>query len=192
MNIAVTGNFLSGKSTFSKLLAEELGYFYFDSDKFISELYKKDDIRKKIIDNFGDNIYIGLNIQKSVLSEIVFNSEKLLRKLESIFHPLVEAEVQRLIKDSLKGNVFEIPLLYEKNFQIYMDLSILVLSDENLCLSRAENRGFTKDDYIKRSVFFMDNKEKLNFKPLIVDNNGDLKSLKVKTKLVSEMIKNQI
>lgn len=192
MNIGVTGNFLSGKSSLSKILASYLGYFYFDSDKYISDLYKNNEIRKKIIDNFGDNIYIKDNIQKSVLSEIVFNSGKLLRKLESIVHPLVEAEVQRLIKDSLKGNVFEIPLLYEKNFHKYMDLSILVLSDKNECINRAEKRGFTKDDYLKRTVFFMSKKEKLKFNPLIVENNGDFQSLDKKTKIISEMIKNQI
>ncbi len=181
MNIAVTGGFLSGKTTLARLLAKKLHCRFFSCDDFVRELYKKKSVRKKVLDTFGEKMYVGGLLQKDQLSRLVFKSEEPLRKLESIIHPLVEAEIVRQAAGRSKSTVFEIPLLYEKGLNRWMDVCVLVWSAKKTCLSRAKLRGFTKKDYEMRTRFQWDTRKKKQWRPWVVKNQGDLKTLDQKS-----------
>ena len=52
MIIGLTGGIASGKSTVSKYLREK-GYQIFDADKIAKDLTNEDNIKNKIVENFG-------------------------------------------------------------------------------------------------------------------------------------------
>jgi len=197
MNIGVTGCFLSGKTTLSRLLAEKLGFRLFSCDDFVQKLYRKKAVRKKVLDIFGKGCYKGHVLQKELLSQLVFQSPKLLRKLESIIHPLVEAEIirQSQTTNHSQCTVFEIPLLYEKGLNRLMDVCILVWSDKKNCLWRAKLRGFTKKDYEMRTQFQWNASRKKRLRlckrwnPWIIANQGDLKMLELKSSILAESLR---
>lgn len=178
MNIGVTGNFLSGKSSFAKMLSEETGFELFDSDAFVRSLYTKLKIKKIIVDNFGQSVYKGKELQKKVLSDLVFNSADNLLKLESIIHPYVEKEIRKKAGNPSKNTVFEIPLLYEKKLQELMDLCILVVCRPEICIKRAEKRGYSEKNYLERVSCQLDESHKRAMNPLVVTNEGGLNDLK--------------
>jgi len=177
MNIAVTGLFLSGKSTFSKILSKKLEYEYFDSDEYVHNLYKQEKIIKKIVDNFGNSIYKENKFQKKILSDLVFSSLENLRKLESIIIPEVKKEIIRLVKDTSRDLIFEVPLLYENALDSLMDFSILVMCSEVESLKRAHKRGYSKKDFFERIKYFMNDQQKLGKNPIIVKNEGSINNL---------------
>ena len=189
MKIGVTGRFLSGKSTFSKMLAKETGFQLFSSDAYVHDLYKKEEIRKIIVDNFGESVYKGSELQSRVLSDLVFNSEENLRRLESIIHPWVEIEVRKITGDSHTDTILEIPLLYEKNLQDLMDVCILVTSDSKICIDRAAKRGFSREDFYKRSHFQMDEQQKILNNPIIVRNDGGIQDLQNEVSRIVSLLK---
>ena len=188
MNIGVTGRFLSGKSTVSHMLAEMLGVGLFDSDGFVAELYKKETIKKIIIDNFGESVYKDNTFQAKVLADIVFQSKDKLHRLESIIHPLVIKKISEIAQPG-KSTVFEIPLLYEKKIHPLMNINILVITSLEKCLERAFNRGFSREEVIKRNQFFLSDEEKIKLNPFIVDNNEGLEQLKIKVKTIADSIR---
>ncbi|EKD27967.1 MAG: hypothetical protein ACD_79C00483G0002 [uncultured bacterium] len=188
MNIGITGKFLSGKTTFSKLLAEELAWDLFSCDAYVEELYKINSVRKIIIDTFGENVYKDNSIQKKVLSGIVFDSKENLEKLESIIIPLVEAEIKKRINYNSK-TVFEIPLLYEKQLQHLMDVCILMVCSAKTCMTRTKLRNFSEEDYLKRSSRFLSDEEKENLGALVVVNEGSLEKLKSEAKRIAGLIR---
>lgn len=190
MNIGVTGKFLSGKSSFAKMLADETCFELFDSDAFVHLLYKKAKIKKIIVDNFGRSVYKGAELQKKVLSDLVFNSVENLLKLESIIHPYVEKEIRKKAGNPLKNTIFEIPLLYEKKLQHLMDLCILVMCNQEICIKRANKRGYSKKDYLERMHFQLDESHKLVMNPVIVINEGGLDDLKRQALRTASIIKN--
>ena len=190
MNVGVTGNFLSGKTTFSQMLSQVLNYEYFNCDHFVHELYKKETIQKIIVDNFGKNLYKGNEIQKNELAEIVFGSKKCLRKLESIVHPFVESEVIERVKDHSKDHLFEVPLLFETKINQWMDVCILVVCDKQICLQRAPQRNITAQEFEKRIQFQMNDEDRKKKNPIIVQNEGQLEDLEREVQRVAKIITN--
>ena len=199
MNIGVTGGFLSGKSTLSRSLADKLHCELFSCDDFVRTLYRKKVVRKKILDTFGERLYKGSVLQKDQLSQLAFQSEEQLRKLEAIIHPLVEAEIIRKTSQKkttvhddskrIKHTIFEIPLLYETGMNRWMDECVLVLSDKKTCSTRAKLRGFTKKDFELRTRFQWEARKKKQWNPWIVKNQGDKNALKQQASLLAKTLK---
>ncbi|MBN2145454.1 MAG: dephospho-CoA kinase [Candidatus Aureabacteria bacterium] len=188
MNVGVTGGFSSGKSTFAFLLSKKLKYHFFSCDDFIKGLYKKKTLRKIMIDKFGHQLYKRGILQKRLLSELVFNSEESLRKLESIIHPIVESEIKKRVTSVPANTVFEIPLLYEKNYQTLMDLCVLVVCNREKQLERALNRGFSKKEFNRRIRFQLSDRDKIKREPVVVMNNDSIHDLKQEVLRVTNLI----
>lgn len=187
MNIAVTGSFLSGKSTFARFLAEFLEWEYFSCDDFINELYTLKEIQKKIVDNFGKKTYFNNIIQKKYLSDLVFKSQKNLNTLENILYPLLFSTIEKRIENKIP-TVYEVPLLYEKGLHKKMDYCILVKGDSQKIAGRARLRGYDLSEVKKRLNYQSDDSEKEKYKPIIVNNNRTIIDLKQEAFRVSRLL----
>jgi dephospho-CoA kinase len=151
-----------------------MDFDFFSCDECVRALYGRDDVRKNIVDTFGENVYTGGKLRKEVLSNLAFSSRSSLDRLESIILPLVESEIRKKVVDPSGNTVFEIPLLYERDLDSRMDRNILVCCNPSICRERAKRRGFTESDYRLRSRFQWDDAEKKRKNPLIVRNEGSL------------------
>lgn len=191
MKIGVTGQFLSGKSEFSKYLSVFLGYELFNSDEYVADLYKKAEVKKKIVDSFGKMVYKDGQIQKKILSQIVFSSADKLQQLELLLLPYVELEIKRIVGDGDRQVLFEIPLLYEKGLNQLMDCCMLVICDHQKKIERALKRGFNEEDLNQRLKFQWSDEQKKTYHPVIVENQLDLNHLKNTALAVAKDIKNK-
>lgn len=73
MTIFVTGKSGSGKSSFARLLAEDLGYKYIDVDKIGHSIYEDKSVLDAVVDIFGKDILIDGVFDRKSLGRKLFN-----------------------------------------------------------------------------------------------------------------------
>ena len=182
MIIGITGSIGSGKTTVAKLFskhhfniinADEIGHSVLKNNLFI---------KKKLIENFGNEI-LGKNkrIDREELGKIVFNDKRKLKKLNSIMHPVIFSEIKnrahRIIKKygTRAKIIIDAPLLLETNVKKIVDHVIVVQAEIEKITER--NKKFSKDNIKKISEFQMPMYEKIKYADFIIYNNGDFKNL---------------
>lgn len=188
LKIAVTGNIGSGKSAFVRFI-EEAGYNVINADELSKNILAVDlNIRKKIIEAFGNKSYQDGKPNKKFLAETVFNDQQNLRTLEAILHPEVIKKSIHLMDEQLKNNqaVFlEAALIYEADMEKYFDYVVLITADRDIRFQRKKLSGnYTEEQFAKREGMQIPEDEKKKRADFIFSNNSDLAALKQKVKLL--------
>ena len=89
LKIGLTGGIGAGKTTVAHLFSE-LGVPIYNSDAKAKELMVANtELKKKLIQSFGNETFNGGQLNRRYLSELVFNSKDLLNKLNALVHPYV-------------------------------------------------------------------------------------------------------
>jgi dephospho-CoA kinase len=96
--VGLTGNIATGKSVVMRLAAER-GALVIDADRVVHELLDGDEaIQQEVIAAFGPEVRLpDGRIDRAALGRIVFGDPQKLRRLESITHPAVRAEIARRV-----------------------------------------------------------------------------------------------
>lgn len=112
--IAVTGGIGSGKSVVCRML-HELGYRVYDCDSRAKELMdSSDSIKKSIACSISEEVITDAGIDRSRLSEIVFNDIEKLAVLNGIVHRHVLDDICRWSYESTDKVAFiETAILYQ-------------------------------------------------------------------------------
>lgn len=176
MKIAITGTIGSGKTEVSNYIRSK-GYYVFDADKTNSILLNKGNLGYLEVKKHFPEVFDGDDLNKARLASIVFSDSNKKRELESIMHPLILDEMN---KESSKYDIFfaEIPLLFEVNWDSYFDISILVVSDDDVVIDRlVKYRGLTVQNAKMRIANQMSVREKIKRADEIIYNNSDLTDL---------------
>ena len=171
MKIAITGTIGSGKTEASNYLRSK-GYDVFDCDE----------VNRNILDTraydllFSDfeECFEGEELNKTKLSEVIFNDINKKEKLEAILHPLI---LEQLLNRNDNPLFAEVPLLFEVGWDSYFDQTLLIVSDEDLALLRLENRGISRNEALNRIKNQMPVEEKIKKATRIIYNNGSLSEL---------------
>lgn len=140
--VAVTGGIGTGKTTVSKLF-EKIGIPVFNSDEIAKELMHNDkQLQAEIIKVFGDESYINNELNRAYLSDVVFNDEALLDKINSIVHPYVAKEFnQWLLNQKSDYILYESAIIFENNSEDVFDKIICVIAPEEDVISRVMKRN---------------------------------------------------
>ncbi|MBC8756179.1 dephospho-CoA kinase [Kordia sp. YSTF-M3] len=89
MIVGLTGGIGSGKTTIAKMF-HELGVSIYIADIEAKKLmHTSEAIKKELIAAFGKETYVNGELNRSYLSNIVFNQPKELQKINAIVHPRV-------------------------------------------------------------------------------------------------------
>ena len=188
--VAVTGGIGAGKTTVSNLF-EKIGIPVFNSDKIAKELMHNDkQLKSDIIKAFGDESYINNELNRAYLSDIVFNDETLLNKINSIVHPQVEKEFnQWLLNQQSKYIIYESAIIFENNSEDLFDKIICVIAPEEDVISRVMKRNsFSRDKVISIISNQLPDQVKINKADYIIENinKSDLtdRVLEIHTKII--------
>jgi dephospho-CoA kinase len=150
--IGITGSVGMGK-TFVLNLFKFHNIITFNADQEVARLLKEKKIIKKIAAVFP-SVVNDHNIDKAALAEIVFNDKLMLKKLENIIHPIVKRSVLRFIARSKARHkkiiAIEVPLLFEKSYQKFFDVVIVVSSPGFIQKRRLLKRPSITLDKIKQ------------------------------------------
>ena len=152
IKIGITGGIGSGKSVVSSLLRmNKIPVYVADTEsKRLSDTSPV--IRKKLVDLFGNDIYVNDMLDRKRLASFVFSNEHVLKKVNEIIHPVVKKDFQTWEKQQ-KGTMcaIESAILFESGFDKTVDMVLLVYAPVELRLTRAMVRdGATEADIMKR------------------------------------------
>jgi dephospho-CoA kinase len=182
--VAVTGTIASGKTTFANSLGK-MGALVLNADKHaISQLEKNKPVYAKITKKFaGKSLNPDKTINKAFLARKIFSNKKLRIWLENIIHPYVLKKFKTEIsKTNKKIIICDIPLLFEKNLADWFHLTVCVNAESKIRFKRAQKKGWTKNQFYKRSKNQLPGSEKMLKADINIDNSGTLPDLNKKAK----------
>ena len=186
MIIGVTGTIGSGKSTVCNIV-RNLGYEVIDADAIHHELMEVGNVSYNDVVNSFENKILNEDktINRSVLRNIILNSKEKKEESERISFANILSKMQEYSKG--KNIIFwEVPLLFEAGWDQYVDLSIVVISDENTIINRVMKRSGLSVDEVKKFINTqMPVNEKIKKANYILENNTDMVEL---TRRVSDLI----
>ncbi len=188
--IAVTGGIASGKTLVSNWFADkDLRVLY--ADKIAHDVLEQPEVKSELKNIFGKEIFSENKVDRSKLGKIIFDNESLRKKLNSIVHPQVFAEMNEIIMLAEdKYLVFEIPLLFELGLQNAFDLTINVSARTELRIKRILDRdGITQDEARKRIASQMSEFDKQKLADINIANDGEINELYSKLENLLPLIK---
>ena len=177
--IGVTGGLATGKTTVACLFSEK-GAIKIDADAIGHQILKEDNnIKKRIVNLFGEKILTDANIDRVKLRQEVFLDAERLRKLNDIMHPAIIERVREKINCFEEGTLLiDAPLLIETGLQEDVDVLIVVTASYETQVKRVHERGLTEEEARKIINSQMPISEKLQFADYVIDNDGDLNKTK--------------
>lgn len=180
--IGVTGGIGSGKSTFSKMLAEKLAARLFDADAASRELLEHDpEVRRRITSELFAEAYTPDGLpDRAAIRRLVFQDPAAKARLESILHPRIRERWTQLAeecRESATDLVVEIPLLFETSAEHFFDRIVTVACSPETQLARTAARGLPRDqaESIIRNQIPLDKKSALAH--FVIWNDGLLANL---------------
>lgn len=189
MIVGLTGGIVSGKSTVAKMF-KDLGAKIIDADKLGHKvILPHKPAWVKIVKLFGrDVLKEDLSIDRKKLGKIVFNDEKLLKKLNEITHPeiikLIKREINLAKNSTCKDGkeeilIVEAALIYEAKIDNLMDKIIVVYVEEEEQIKRLKKRdNLSAKEALKRVKSQMSINKKIKFADYIIDNSNSLDKTK--------------
>ena len=153
IKVAITGGIGTGKTTISSMFSDN-GVPVFNSDDIAKEIMNKNSLlRNEIITAFGDKAYDENKLNREYISDLVFNNETLLKKINSIVHPYVTEEFNSWIeKQESKYIIYESAIIFENQAEDFFDKIICVTSSEENVISRIIKRNNFSVDKIKSII----------------------------------------
>lgn len=175
LKIGLTGGIGSGKSTVANLFKAK-SIDVIDLDQIARDVVEPGTIAiKEIAEHFGKTVLLeNGSLNRKKLGDIVFNNAKEKAWLESLLHPLIHAQQELIIEQSLSPYiVIEIPLLVENKRQNDVDRVLLIQSDKKKQIERAILRGKQTEEQIKNIIALQATEEqRKKVADDIIENNG--------------------
>ena len=164
--IGLTGGIGVGK-TFVSEIFQKMGYSVFLADLHAKKcMHESHDLKIKIKQNFGNEIYQKGVLQNNRLADIVFNDTKKLQELNNLVHPFVQKYFEAWCKNQQSKFVIkEAAILFESEAHKGLDGVICVSAPFQKRIERVMKRdNCTKEDVIKRieNQMLQEKKEKLS------------------------------
>lgn len=191
--IGITGGIASGKSTVSSYL-RELGQIVIDADEVVHDLQKKGGALYQVLVGWlgTEILQADGELNRKKLAALLFGSNERLAKSANLQNPIIRKELEKRCDRALQDNelVFlDIPLLYELGYEDWCNQVWLIYVDRETQIQRLMARNqLTKEEAQLRISRQMPLEEKRALADLVLENTGDLETLKSQIKqLVIEM-----
>lgn len=192
MNIGITGNIGSGKTTVCRIF-ETLGIPIYFADTEAKKLMTDDPlVREQIKLLFGVKAYASDGaLDRKYIGDIVFNNPQVLTRLNYIVHPAVKrhsaawAKAQKKVPYTLK----EAALLIESGNHEAADKIIVVTAPLEVRISRVMARDeVTREEVMARESKQMDESEKVALADYVINNDGNTSLVQQVYKIHQELM----
>ncbi len=173
LRVGLTGGIGSGKSTVAKIF-EVLGIPVYYADDAAKRLMNEDEeLKAKIKEAFGDDIYTEGSLNKKQLAAIVFNDPEKLNTLNKLIHPAtIKDAAAWMHKQKAPYTLKEAALIFESGAQQGLDYVIGVTAPAPLRILRTMQRdGVTREEVIARLDKQMDDAIKMKLCDFVINND---------------------
>ena len=160
--VAITGIIGSGKSTAASLF-KKLGIPVFIADESAKDLMQNDNnVINKLVYYFGDIVYENGKLNKSYISERIFNNSSDLKFVNSLVHPIVNDRFQSWCNVQESSYIiYESALVFENESEDIFDEIICIKTPINIIHQRInvrEDYSFEKINKIIENQMSQDEK----------------------------------
>jgi dephospho-CoA kinase len=187
--VGLTGGIGAGKSE-ALAAFERGGAATLSTDRVAHDLLDDEEVRRALIERWGDQVAPGGVVDRDKVGEIVFNDREELSWLESVTHPRVGAHVLHW-RESLGGDVdvavVEVPLLFEAAMEDAFDATVAVVADDELRDARLRGRG--QGGLEGREQRQLDQAEKERRADHVIRNDASLEELDGEVKDLMEKLR---
>lgn len=181
-----------GKSTVLKLFSD-LGRYTLDADSLCASIHNTPGgiFHDKIRERWGDSV---LNedgtTKKQKIAEIVFSDPSELSWLEGELYPAMTEQAEHFFAKLPKNSVavFEIPLLFERNWNIGLAGTIAVWSPPHIQLQRLKDRGWSDEESARRCAAQFSADKKLELADYGVINDDSMEKLKQQCMILNDNV----
>ncbi|WP_255157211.1 dephospho-CoA kinase [Ferruginibacter sp. HRS2-29] len=173
LRIGITGGIGSGKTTVAKIF-EVLGTpVYYADDAAKNLLNENEPLKRLIIQHFGETTYNNGQLNRAVLSSLVFNDPEKLALLNSLVHPVTIADADKWMRaQTAPYTLKEAALIFETDAWKHLDYVIGVKSPPELRLKRTMLRDDSTAEAVqKRMDKQMNEEEKMGRCNFIIEND---------------------
>jgi len=173
LRVGITGGIGSGKSTVAKVF-EVLGIPVYYADDAAKRLMNEDEeLKRKIQQQFGDDIYKDGKLDRKQMADIVFASPEKLELLNALVHPATIKAAERWMKEQPTAYTLkEAALIFESGAQENLDYVIGVTAPAPLRIQRTMQRdGITREEVIARMDKQMDETIKMKLCDFVITND---------------------
>ncbi|TYK91909.1 dephospho-CoA kinase [Streptococcus dysgalactiae] len=183
MMIGITGGIASGKSTVVAMI-KEAGYQVIDADQVVHQLQEKGGrLYEALKQAFGNEILKeDGELNRKKLSEMVFSNPSHMATSSAIQNQIIKEELaaeRDQLAQSQTVIFMDIPLLIELGYQDWFDAIWLVYVDAQTQLRRLMARNHLREvDAKKRLSSQLSIEEKSPYASLVIDNSGDMETLR--------------
>ncbi|BCK49225.1 dephospho-CoA kinase [Streptococcus dysgalactiae subsp. equisimilis] len=181
--IGITGGIASGKSTVVAMI-KEAGYQVIDADQVVHQLQEKGGrLYEALKQAFGNEILKEAgDLNRKKLSEMVFSNPSHMATSSAIQNQIIKEELaaeRDQLAQSQTVIFMDIPLLIELGYQDWFDAIWLVYADAQTQLRRLMARNHLREvDAKKRLSSQLSIEEKRPYASLVIDNSGDMETLR--------------
>lgn len=173
LKIGLTGGIGSGKSTVAKIF-ELLGIPVYYADEAAKKLMNTDEnLKKAIIEQFGEASYKNNELDRKYLASIVFSNKEKLEILNSLTHPVTIRDADEWMTQQTSPYVIkEAALLFESGAVARLDVVIGVYAPQHLRVKRVMERdGLPAEEVMKRISRQIDEETKMKLCDHVITNN---------------------
>lgn len=175
MKIAITGNIGSGKSYVCELF-KSLGIPVFDSDYEAKLLYNRPEVREKMVERFGENIYRpDGSLDRGLMASKVFSDSCALGYVESVLYPVLNDWFDEwAARQDVPYVLYESALIFEKHLESMFDAVIVVAASEQVRIARVMRRDCCTEEQVRtRMAFQLPQAEKVAHADFVIVHEKD-------------------
>lgn len=150
ISIGITGGIGSGKTTVAKFF-NQFGIPIYIADDEAKKLMHKSPIKEEVLELFGAESYTSTGtLNRSFISNQVFDNKELLDQLNAIVHPRVQQHYKNWANAQKAPYIlYEAAILFETGRYKDFDYNILVTAPEKERINRIKKRDKTTEQQIK-------------------------------------------
>lgn len=175
MKVAITGNIGSGKSYVCSFF-KALGVPVFDSDAEAKLLYDREEIRQKMVERFGSEIYDAEGrLDRRRMASKVFSDPCALGYVESVLYPVLNAWFDEwAAQQDVPYVLYESALIFEKHLEAMFDAIIVVAASEPVRIGRVMLRDHCSEEQVRgRMALQLPQAEKVAHADYVIVHEAD-------------------
>lgn len=171
--IGLTGGIGSGKSAVAKIFAT-LGVPVLDADATAKQIMHNDpSVKEALIELFGKEVYVNGQINRALVSSIVFGDAFKLAQLNAIVHPVaIQFAKDWAAKQTAPYVIKEAALFFESGSAEGIYKMIGVTSPKHLRIQRVMQRDhISREEVLKRMEHQLDDSLKMKLCDWVIQND---------------------
>lgn len=186
MILGLTGGIATGKSTVVSVF-RAYGFPIVDGDVIAREIVEPNQAGlQAIVAHFGEGILLpNGHLDRKQLGSIIFADEQKRQQLDALLDPILRQSITAQIHQYHDAPlvIADIPLLFEANYEQFMDKIAVVYVPETVQLERLMNRDtLTKEQAQQRIASQLPIEEKKQRADIVFDNQGSIAQTKENVK----------